>query len=68
MYRIDKFLEYYNSLKDNQVEIGKGVWVYAKPLPFYYGIISKSFWKIRWQRIKDAYIVLKGKGDVVTWE
>lgn len=29
MYRIDKFLRYYDSLKDIQMQIEDGVWVHA---------------------------------------
>jgi hypothetical protein len=68
MYRIDKFLEYYNSLKGNQVEIEKGVWAYAKPLPFYYGILTRGYWKQRKQRREDAKAVRQGKAIAVTWE
>ena len=67
MYRIDKFLEYYNSL-DTGTEISPGVWVGARPLPFYYGILSKGYWRERKQRRKDAKAVLKGKAIAVTWE
>ena len=67
MYRIDKFLKYYNSL-DVQTEIEHGVWVKAKPLPFYYGIFTRGYWKMKWGHLKDAIEVLKGKADVVTWE
>lgn len=68
MYRIDKFLEYYDSLSDAQVEIEKGVWVNARPLPFCYGIFSKEYWKQRKQRKKDAKSILKGKAIAITWE
>lgn len=68
MYRIDKFLEYYDSLSDAQVEIEKGVWVNARPLPFPYSIFSKEYWEKRKQRKKDAKSVLKGKAIAVTWE
>ena len=68
MYRIDKFLEYYNGLNTVQVEIEKGVWVDARPLPFYYDFLSKEFWRERKQRRKDAKAVLKGKVIAVTWE
>ena len=44
MYRIDKFLEYYNSLNGASTEIEKGIWVYAKPIPFYYGFFTKKYW------------------------
>ena len=68
MYRIDKFLQYYNSLKDCKCEMAKGVWVNAKPLPFYYGVCTKGYWKERIKRLKDAYQVFRGKADAVTWE
>ena len=67
MYRIDKFLEYYSSLKDADVQIEEGVWVHAQPLPFYYGILQKGYWIERKQRRKDAKAVLKGKAIAVTW-
>jgi DNA phosphorothioation-dependent restriction protein DptG len=67
MYRIDKFLEYYNSLYDCQTEIEKGTWVNAQPLPFYYGILTKEYWKERKQRKKDAKAILKGEAIAVTW-
>jgi len=67
MYRIDEFLKYYNSLKDTQCQISPGVWVNAQPLPFYYGIFTKGFWKERKQRKKDAKAVLQGKAVAVTW-
>ena len=66
--RIDKFLEYYSSLSDVQMEVEKGVWVNSRPLPFYYGVFTKEFWKERKQRIKDAKAVLQGKAIAVTWE
>ncbi len=68
MYRIDKFLEYYNSLKDNGCEIAPDVWVNAQPLPFYYGILTKEYWRERKQRKKDAKAVLKGEAIAVTWK
>jgi len=68
MYRIDEFLRYYDSLADNQVEIKKGVWVNARPLPFYYGVLTKAYWKKRKQRKKDAKAVMKGDAIAVTWE
>lgn len=67
MYRIDEFLEYYNTLKDNQVEIVPGKWVNAVPLPFYYGFFSKGYWKERKQRKKDAKAVRQGQAIAVTW-
>ncbi len=66
MYRIDEFLKYYNSLKCGQ-EISPGVWVNARPLPFYYGFFTKKYWQIRKQRKKDAKAVLKGEAIAVTW-
>ena len=68
MYRIDKFLKYYNSLSDCQAEVSKGVWVNAQPLAFPYSFFSKEYWKERKQRKKDAKAVLKGKAVAVTWE
>jgi len=68
MYRIDKFLEYYSSLKGADVQIDEGVWVHAQPLPFYNGILTKDYWSERKQRKKDAKAVLKGKAIAVTWE
>ncbi len=68
MHRIDKFLEYYNSLNDCQVQIDKGVWVNSQPLPFHHGIFSKEYWKQRKQRKKDAKSVLNGKAIAVSWE
>jgi hypothetical protein len=68
MYRIDKFLEYYNSLRDVGVEIEPGVWVNAQPMPFYNGILTKDYWRERKQRRKDAKAVLRGKAVAVTWE
>lgn len=66
--RIDKFLRYYNSLKDTQVQIESGVWANAQPLPFYNGILTKDYWRERKQRRKDAKAVLQGKAIAVTWE
>ena len=68
MYRIDKFLKYYDSLKDVGMEISPGIWVNARPLPFYYGILTKDFWRKRKQRKKDAKAVLRGEAVAVTWE
>ena len=68
MYRIDKFLQYYNSLKDTQMEIEPGVWVNARPLPFFYGIFTKKYWEERRQRKKDAKAVLRGNAIAVTWK
>jgi len=68
IYRIDKFLKYYDSLKDNQMEIEKGIWVNAKPLPFCDGFLTKDFWKEIWSRIKNAWVIIRGNGDVVTWK
>jgi hypothetical protein len=67
MYRIDKFLEYYNSLSDCGVEIEEGVWVKGKPLPFYYGVLTREYWTVLKDRLKDAYQVFKGKADAVRW-
>ena len=67
MYRIDKFLEYYNNLKGCQCEIEPGVWVNAQPLSFYYGILTKEYWKERKQRKKDAKAVMKGDAIAVSW-
>tara|TARA_Y100000310_G_scaffold311548_1_gene357931 strand:- start:16746 stop:16958 length:213 start_codon:yes stop_codon:yes gene_type:complete len=69
MYRIDKFLNYYhNSLKSCQCEIEKGVWVNARPLPFYYGVFTKGYWREWLQRRRDAKAVRQGKAIAVTWE
>ncbi len=68
MYRIDEFLKYYDSLKGNQTEISKGVWVNARPLPFYYGVFTKKFWRQRKYRKKDAKAVMRGKAIAITWE
>lgn len=68
MYRIDKFLEYYDSLKDTQCCYDGKVWVNARPLPFYYGILTRAYWQERKQRRKDAKAVLQGKAVAVTWE
>jgi len=68
VYRIDKFLEYYNSLQGTQCQIDKDIWVNAKPLPFYYGILTKRYWKEWFQRRKDANKVRQGKAIAVTWE
>ena len=68
MYRIDKFLEYYHSLKDIRMEIKPGVWVKSQPLPFYYGIFTKKYWSKKKQRKKDAKAVMKGDAIAVTWK
>lgn len=68
MYRIDKFLEYYDSLKGCGMEIESGVWVNAQPLPFFNGILTKEYWVEREQRKKDAKAVLQGKAVAVIWE
>jgi len=68
MYRIDKFLQYYNSLKDTQMEITKGVWVNARPLSFYHGFLTKGYWRERRLRKKDAKAIMQGKAIAVTWE
>ncbi len=71
MYRIDKFLEYYNSLKDNQCCFDGHIWVNARPLPYYNclgDLFTKGYWRERKQRIKDAKAVLKGRAIAVTWE
>ena len=67
MYRIDKFLQFYNDLQA-QMEIEPGVWVKARPLPFYYGILTKEYWAQRKQRKKDANAVLKGEAIAITWK
>ena len=67
MYRIDKFLKYYSSLKDCQCQIEPGIWVNARPLPFYYGVLTKEYWEERKQRKKGAKAVLKGEAIAVTW-
>lgn len=71
MYRIDKFLKYYDSLKGVDTEIDNGVWVHAQPLPYYNclgDLFTKRYWRERKQRKKDAKAVLKGKAIAVTWE
>ena len=68
MYRIDKFLEYYNNLNGTNVEIEKGIWANAKPIPFYYGIFTKKYWKIFRSRLVDAWFVFRGKAEAITWE
>jgi len=68
MYRIDEFLKYYNSLEDTQCQIEEGVWVNARPLPFYPGFLTREYWRERKQRRKDAKAVLQGKAVAVTWE
>jgi len=66
MYRIDRFLEYYNRLGSTQAEITKGVWVNAQPCPFYYGILTIGYWQEKRQKLKDAIAVFKGKAVAVT--
>lgn len=68
MYRIDEFMEYYQSLKGCDMEISPGKWVHMPPLPFYPGILTKQYWKERKQRKKDAKAVMQGKAVAVTWE
>lgn len=68
MYRIDKFLKYYDSLKDTQVHISPGVWVNARPIQFENGLLTKEYWRERKQRKKDAKAVRQGKAIAVTWE
>ena len=68
MYRIDKFLEYYKSLDGVGMEIESVVWVNARPLPFYNGILTKDYWSERKQRKKDAKAVMEGKAIAVTWK
>ncbi len=68
MYRIDKFLEYYNSLSGVQTCIDGHIWVHARPLPFYHGFLTKGYWKQRKQRRKDAKAVLRGDAVAVTWK
>lgn len=70
MYRIDKFLEYYNSLSLNGVktQISPGIWVNARPIQFCYGVFTKEFWRERKQRKKDAKAIMSGKAVAVTWE
>lgn len=67
MYRIDKFLKYYESLEVN-MEIEPGIWVKARHLPFYHGILTKEYWIQRRQRKKDAKAVMEGKAIAVTWK
>ena len=69
--RIDRFLKYYKSLDGAQVEIESGVWVNAKPLPYYNCIgdlFTKIYWRERKQRKKDAKAVMKGEAIAVTWK
>jgi len=66
--RIDKFLQYYKSLEGVGVEIEPGVWVNARPLPFYNGILTKEYWVQRKQRKKDAKAVMKGEAIAVSWK
>ena len=68
MYRIDKFLEYYASLKGRQSEISPGVWVNSKPILFPYFIISKEYWREIKKRIRGAKAVMQGKAVAVTWK
>ena len=68
MYRIDKFLEYYQSLSGSDMEIEKGIWVHSKPIPFYNGFLTKEYWKNLKDRLKGSFAVLRGKADAVTWE
>ena len=68
MYRIDKFLTYYHSLHGVRTEIERGVWVNARPLPFYNGIFTRAYWKERKKRRIDAMAVLRGEALAVTWE
>lgn len=70
MYRIDKFLQYYDSLGRNNVscQIDQDVWVHALPLPFYYGFFTKEYWIERKQRIEDARAVRNGRAVAVTWD
>lgn len=66
--RIDKFLKYYDSLSDTQCQIEPGVWVNARPLSFYNGILTKDYWSERKQRKVDAKAVMKGEAIAVTWK
>ena len=71
MYRIDKFLEYYNRLEGCQCCYDGKVWVNAQPLPYPFfirDIFTKAYWRERKQRRKDAKAVLQGKAVAVTWE
>ena len=56
-YQIDKLLKEGYPVS---TEIEKGVWVKARPIE-YQGI---GKWK---DRIKEAWLVLKGKADIITW-
>jgi len=58
----------YKSLDGNQAQIEPGVWVNARPLPFYNGILTKEYWREKRQKIKDAKAVLKGEAIAVTWK
>jgi hypothetical protein len=67
MYRVDEFLEY--CTRPNRAKsCYDGKWVNARPLPFYYGILTKGYWIERKKRMKDAKAVLQGKAVAVTWE
>lgn len=67
MYRIDEFLEYYGSLKENQENIDNK-WINTEPLPFYYGILTGGYWKNRWNWFVDSLYVFRGKAYAVTWD
>jgi len=68
MYRIDNFLRYYDSLEGCDMQIGENVWVHDRPLPFYYGVLTKGYWLDLWHKFKDAKAVFRGKAIAVTWE
>jgi hypothetical protein len=68
MYRVDEFLRYYESLHGTSTEIEPGRWVYSKPIPFYPGFFTKLYWKNFKSRLVDAWAILRGKADAVTWE
>lgn len=56
VYHIHEILK----ANDCQTELPSGKYVPARPTNFKYENIVKRF--------KDAFLVLKGKGDVVVWE
>ena len=68
MFRIDKFLDYYQSLSGTQMQLENGRWVNARPLPFYPGFLTRDYWRIRRERRRDAKAVRQGKAIAVTWD
>ena len=67
MYRIDEFLDYYQSLDSCKGEYD-GRWYNIEPLPFYDGIFCFRYWKQKLRRMKDAISVYKGDAHAVTWK